>query len=159
VTSFKQFERLSQAKQLSVTYFRQGQILEAEITTQELSGKDVERVLFWAGLSLHAPHRAAQMQRSIGSDGIYIASYNYGSPATRYNIYAMRRIVEVDGVTTLSLDDFVEQVKNKQHRQSVLLKTLDFNNKEEVISLKLDTHYWPFFEVRLEDGQWHKVMH
>jgi hypothetical protein len=36
----------------------------------------------------------------------------------------------------------------------VRLKTITWNNAPEVITLKLDKHYWPAYELRHTDGGW-----
>jgi len=124
-----------------------------------LSGQDIKQVFYWSGLYLHAPHRAAQQQGNVGDDGVYVASYSYGSPATRYGLYAMQRIVEIDGKPINSTDDFVNAVKGKQHQAPVLVKTLDFRNIPKVITLRIDNNYWPFYEIKYQDGHWQKVDH
>jgi len=116
-------------------------------------------VFFWSGLYLHAPHRAEKLQGNVSTDGVYVASYSYGSPATRYGVYAMQRIVEIDGQPIETTEDFVKAVKGKQHQTSVLIKTLDFNNNSNVITLKIDNNYWPFYEMKYQNGHWQKVDH
>jgi S1-C subfamily serine protease len=157
VTSFKQVETLSQQPQVTVTYFSQGQINTVMLNTTPLYGNDISQVFYWSGLYLHAPHRAAQLQGNVSAEGVYVASYSYGSPATRYGLYAMQRIVEIDGQAIATTDDFVNAVKSKQHQQSVLIKTLDFNNNPRVITLKVNNNYWPFYEIKYQNGQWQKV--
>ncbi|MBT8132737.1 MAG: hypothetical protein KJO35_10740, partial [Gammaproteobacteria bacterium] len=99
------------------------------------------------------PHRALAAQRGINPEGVYVAFFTYGSPSTRYGLWAGRRIVAVDDEPVRSLDDFIELVKNKGPRESVRLKTLLWNNVVDVITLKLDRQYWPAYElVREEDG-------
>ena len=124
-----------------------------------LNGQDIEQVFYWSGLYLHSPHRAAQQQGNVGDEGVYVASYSYGSPATRYGVYAMRRIVEVDGQPINTTDDFVKAVKGKEHQSSVLIKTLDFQNNAQVIALRVDNNYWPFYEIKYINGQWQKIDH
>ena len=158
VASFRTVELLSQKPSVKVTYCREGQILDADITTAQLNGQDISQVFNWAGLYLHAPHRAAQ-KRGISAEGIYIASYVYGSPATRYNVFAMRRVTEVDGVAIKTTDDFIKAVKGKKHQESVLFKTVDFEDNVDVITLRLDNHYWPFYEVKYQDGKWQTIDH
>ena len=159
VSSFQQAEQLSQAKQVEITYFSEGEINTASLKPMPLFGRDIDQVFYWAGLYLHAPHRAAQLQGNVSASGVYIASYKYGSPATRYGLYAMQRIVEIDGQTITTTADFVKAVKGKQHQAAVLIKTLDFNNNPRVVALRLDNHYWPFYELKYEKGQWHKIDH
>ncbi len=124
-----------------------------------VTGQDIKQVFFWSGIYIHALHRPAILQRGISNDGVYIASYKYGSPASRYKVYAMSKIVEINGQKITTTDDFINAVKKKKHQESVVIKTLDFNNNLNVTSLKLDNHYWPFYEVRYENGQWQKINH
>jgi len=159
VSSFRQVELLSQAPEVEVTYFSEGTVHSKTLTTTLLSGQDIKQVFYWSGLYLHAPHRAAQQQGNVGDDGVYVASYSYGSPATRYGLYAMQRIVEIDGKPINSTDDFVNAVKGKQHQAPVLIKTLDFRNTPKVITLRVDNNYWPFYEIKYQDGHWQKVDH
>ncbi|MGJ8692242.1 MAG: trypsin-like peptidase domain-containing protein [Thalassotalea sp.] len=159
VSAFRQVELLSQKPKVKVTLFRDGKVLHDEVATVSLTGHDITQVFFWSGLHIHALHRPAQMQRNVDNEGVYLASYKYGSPASRYKLYAMRKIVEIDGVNIESPDDFLQAVKNKKHQQSVVIKTLDFDNKINLVTLKIDNHYWPFYEVKYEHGQWHKINH
>jgi pro-apoptotic serine protease NMA111 len=159
VSSFKQVEILSQKPQVNVTYFSEGKVSSAQIQTNLLSGTDIDQVFFWSGLYLHAPHRAAQLQGNVSAKGVYVASYQFGSPATRYGMYAMRRIIEIDGQAIETTDDFVTAVKGKAHQSSVMIKSMDFSNVPTVTTLKLDNHYWPFYEMSYKDGEWQKIMH
>jgi hypothetical protein len=46
-------------------------------------------------------------------------------------------------------------VTGRPDRSSVRLKTITWNNAPEVITLKLDKHYWPAYELtRSADGSW-----
>jgi len=64
----------------------------------------------------------------------------------------------VDGHPTLDLDAFLSRVADKRHRDSVRIKTITWNNRVEVITLKLDKHYWPAYELRRGDAQWQRRM-
>jgi C-terminal processing protease CtpA/Prc len=108
----------------------------------------------WAGATLQAPHRAMSVQRGIPPVGVYVGYFAYGSPATRYGLYPGRRIVEVDGLPTPDLDTFLKVVTGRPDRSSVRLKTLAWNNAPEVITLKLDKHYWPAYELTYTQGGW-----
>jgi len=159
VSDFRQVEILSQAQEVEVTYLSEGEIKNNKLKTTLLNGQDIEQVFFWSGLSLHAPHRAAQQQGNVSDEGVYIASYSYGSPASRYNLYAMQRIVEIDGQAINSTDDFVKAVKGKVHQTSIIIKTLDFKNNSKVAALRVDNNYWPFYEIKYTDGKWKKIDH
>ena len=95
-------------------------------------------------------------QRSIPPEGIYVAYFAYGSPATRAGLMPGRRIVEVDGQPTPDPDSFLKAVTGRPDRAPVRLKTITWNNAPEVITLKLDKHYWPAYELRRIGDRWER---
>ena len=58
-----------------------------KVPTTALTGMDIDRVVLWAGATLHAPHRAMSAQRGMVPEGVYVAFFAYGSPATRYRLF------------------------------------------------------------------------
>jgi pro-apoptotic serine protease NMA111 len=157
VTRFREVERATGDKpSVKVTVWRNGSEQTIEVPTVELSGLDVNRIVQWAGATLQAPHRAMSAQRGIAPVGVYVGYFAYGSPATRYGLYPGRRIVEVDGVPTPNLDAFLAAVRGRPDRSSVRLKTITWNNAPEVITLKLDAHYWPTYELVQTPNGWER---
>ena len=154
VTSFREVERRSQAEEVEVLIWRDGALQAQRLGTVALDGRDVDRMVVWAGAILHAPHRAMAAQRGIEPSGVYVAYFGYGSPATRYGLYAGRRIVQVDGVDTPNLDAFLDAVRGRADREAVRLKTIKWNGSIEVITLKLDNRYWPAYELIRNGGGW-----
>jgi pro-apoptotic serine protease NMA111 len=155
VTRFREVEQAAADRELvHVTVWRGREEKTLEVPTAELSGHDIERLVQWAGATLQAPHRAMSAQRAIPPLGVYVAYFAYGSPATRYGLFPGRRIVEVDGTATPDLDTFLKAVTGRPDRSSVRLKTITWNNAPEVITLKLDKHYWPAYELTHSDAGW-----
>lgn len=157
VSSYRELERAVQKPGVRATIWRNGEPLELDIQTVALDGTGIERAVSWAGALLQNPHRAMPAQRGIDPTGVYVAYFNYGSPATRYGLYAGRRIVAVDGRATENLQAFIDAVSGKQDRESVRLKTITWNGAVEVITLKLDKQYWPAYEVRRTDDGWRRI--
>ncbi len=155
MTRFRDVERATvDQTSVTVTVWRGESEQVLTVPTVPLDGNDVERVVQWAGATLQAPHRAMSTQRGITPEGVYVAYFAYGSPATRSRLFPGRRIVEVDGQPTPDLDSFLRVVAGKPDRSSVRLRTLTWNNSPEVITLKLDRHYWPTYEVRRSGTGW-----
>jgi S1-C subfamily serine protease len=155
VTRFRDVERAVVDRQTAaVTVWRGKGEQTIQVPTTALSGNDVERIVQWAGATLQAPHRAMSAQRGIVPEGVYVAFFAYGSPATRYRLFPGRRIVEVDGQATPDLDAFLKVVAGRPDRSSLRLRTLTWNNAPEVITLKLDRHYWPTWEVTRSANGW-----
>ncbi len=155
VTSFRSLEKAVQGPKVTVTVWRNGHTKEIEIETAALDGRGIDRAVSWAGALIQDPHRAMAAQRGIDPYGVYVAFFSYGSPATRYGLWAGRRVVEIDETPTPDLEAFVDAVAHKQDQASVRVKTVTWNGAIEVITLKLDNQYWPAYEIRrTKDGQY-----
>ena len=155
VNRFREVERAVQKPDVQVTVWRDGAEKTLQMQTVALNGRDIDRVLIWAGATLQAPHRSLAVQRGIAPYGVFVSFFFYGSPATHYGLYAGRRITEVDGQATADLDAFIKVVRGKADRASLRLTTLSWNGQTDVITLKLDKHYWPSYELnRRGDGSW-----
>jgi pro-apoptotic serine protease NMA111 len=158
VTEFRDVERAVASKEsVQATVWRASDELSLPVHTAALTGVDVDRVVLWAGATLQAPHRAISAQRGIEPAGVYVAYFAYGSPASRYGLVPGRRIVEVDGQPTPDLDAFLKQVTGRADRTSLRMKTLALNGAPEMITLKLDRHYWPAYELRRIDDSWERT--
>ena len=155
VNRFREVERAVQNPDIRVSVWREGAEKTLQMKTVPLDGRDLDRVVIWAGATLQAPHRAMAAQRGIAPYGVFVSFFFYGSPATHYGLYAGRRITEVDGQPTADLDAFIKAVSGKPDRASLRLKTVSWNGQTDVITLKLDKHYWPAYELdRQRDGTW-----
>jgi S1-C subfamily serine protease len=155
VNRFREVERAVQNPEVKVNVWRDGAEKILQLRPVALNGRDVDRVLIWAGATLQAPHRAMAAQRGIAPFGVFVSFFFYGSPATHFGLYAGRRITEVDGEPTADLDAFIKAVSGKPDRASLRLKTVSWNGQTDVITLKLDKHYWPAYELnRQKDGSW-----
>jgi S1-C subfamily serine protease len=157
VTTFRELERAVQQPKVDVTVWRDGEALDLEIETVALDGIGIEWAVSWAGALLQDPHRAMAAQRGIEATGVYVAFFNYGSPATRYGLWAGRRIIAVDDTDTPDLQSFVEAVSGKEDQTSVRLKTVTWNGAVQVITLKLDNQYWPAYEIRKTTNGWRRT--
>ena len=156
VSTYREFERAAQKPQVRVTVWRDGGEREFDIETVALDGAGIGHAVMWAGALLQNPHRPMSAQRGIEPSGVYVAFFNYGSPATRYGLWAGRRIVSVDDTETPDLEAFIAAVAGKADRASVRLKTVSWNGSVEVITLKLDNQYWPAYEVRRSANGWER---
>ncbi len=126
------------------------------MNTVALNGRDIDRVVIWAGATLQAPHRAMAAQRGIAA-------------VRRIRLVLLLRIPG-DALRTVCRpahhrggraadarisDAFIKAVRGKPDRASLRLKTISWNGQTDVITLKLDKHYWPAYELdRQRDGSW-----
>ena len=154
VTSYRELERAASKPAVSVTVWRDGEALDLPLETVPLDGRGIDRVVSWGGALLQNPHRAMAAQRGIDPYGVYVAFFSYGSPATRYGLYAGRRVVAVDETPTPDLDTFVDVVSRKKDHASVRIKTVTWNGSVDVITVKLDNQYWPAYDVHRTPEGW-----
>jgi S1-C subfamily serine protease len=156
VNTFREAERATQQPAVDVTIFRNGQELRERVATAALDGLGIDRVVLWAGALLQAPHRELAAQRGLGPGGVYVAYFNFGSPASRSGLFAGRRIVAVDGRPTPDIERLVDTIGSLDGRESVRLNTVTWNDVPEVITVTLDPQYWPSYELRRDAGEWQR---
>jgi S1-C subfamily serine protease len=156
VNTFRQAERASQRPTVEVTVLRNGREVTGRVGTVTLDGLGLERVVSWAGALIQAPHRELAVQRGVGSGGVYVSFFNFGSPASRSGLFAGRRIVAVDGEPTPDLEAFVRVATSLGDKESVRLNTVTFNDVPEVITMKLDPQYWPSYELVRDGYEWRR---
>jgi S1-C subfamily serine protease len=65
VNRFREVERAVQKPAVTVTVWRDGVEKTVHLDTVALNGRDIDRVLIWAGATLQAPHRAIALQRPM----------------------------------------------------------------------------------------------
>lgn len=155
VTSFRQVARATAGRTaVKVTVWRGHRALTLTVPTVVLSGTALHRVVEWAGATLQRPFHSMLAQRGVPPIGVYVDYFSYGSPAARYGLYPGLRIVAVDGVPTPNLTAFLHAVSGRPDHSSVRLTTITWNNAPRVITLKLDKHYWPAYELTRTDHGW-----
>jgi S1-C subfamily serine protease len=129
--------------EIDAVIVRDKQEMTVRVPTSVLDGECTRTVVFWAGATLHEPHRAVRQQSQSVPSQIYVAGRAKGSPSYMYGLVPTQYIVAVNGVTTLTLNEFVEQVKKLKDGDYVRIKTISFDNVPLVVSVKLCHHYWP----------------
>jgi S1-C subfamily serine protease len=154
--TFREVEEAAQKPELDVTVFRDGAEVTGKVDTVALEGLGLDRVISWGGALIQAPHRELAVQRGVGTGGVYVSFFNFGSPASRSGLYAGRRIVAVDGEPTPNLDAFIDVIRRHADQESVRLNTMSFNDVPEVITMKLDPEYWPSYELVREGYEWRR---
>jgi len=157
VTRFREVEQAVQHASVTLEILRDGRVQVVDVGTVALEGRGVRRAVMWAGALLQAPYREMSAQRSVEPYGVYISYFAYGSPASRYGLFAGRRIIEVDGIATPNLDRFLELAGNRPDGSPVRITTVTWNDSVDVLTLKLNQNYWPAYEIVYSDGDWRRI--
>lgn len=154
VTRYRQVDRALRGKdEVQVELLRGDQSLTVTLNPAPPSAVGVDRVLLWAGLRVHAPHRAARMS-GIASDCPYISWRSSGSPGARGSVFARQCIMAIDGTPTPDLDALVTAIAKIPDGTPVRLDLLTADQKRRVRSLSMDRLAWPTVELRRDDSGW-----
>ncbi|HET7369581.1 MAG TPA: trypsin-like peptidase domain-containing protein, partial [Gammaproteobacteria bacterium] len=155
VHDFRQLYTLSQKPAVALTVLRHGKAMKLTLPTVLLDTGALDRVLIWGGAVLQHPPRALAAQRHQPREGVWVAFFNYGSPASRYGLAPGLRIVDVNGMPTPDIDAFLAATaKVRRERQTLRLRTIDPNGRAGLVAMKLQPHYWPAYELVRVDGHW-----
>jgi len=154
--TFREVERGAQKPSVKVTVLRDGKEVSGSVNTVPLDGVGIEHVVSWGGALLQPPHRELAVQRGVGTGGVYVSYFNFGSPASRSGLFAGRRIVAVDGKPTPDLESFIRVAGSIEGQAFVRLNTMTWNDVPEVITMELDPEYWPSYELRREGYDWRR---
>lgn len=153
VTRFRELEQaLVGADRVELSVCRDGALSVVEVPTRPLAPLDLERVVLWAGVRVHAPDRSARLE-GVRADRPYVSWLDGGSPAGRAKLLAQRSIVSVDGVDTPDLDAFLAAVRGRDGG-SVRLVLEDRRGERSVVTVEPDERFFPTQELVLRDGRW-----
>ncbi len=157
VQRFRDVERLSNRPLVEVTLIRDGKEITRTVPTVLYNGRGTQHIVQWAGALLQAPYRAVSAQRGVPPQGAYVSFVWSGSPASRYGLAPMSRIIELDGQPVSDLADFLQLADLRRHQDSVRLKIVNLLGQESIITLKPDHQYWPSREILWTEAGWQRV--
>jgi hypothetical protein len=87
VTSYREVERATRKPAVTVTLWRNGEVLDIPLETMALDGRGIDRVIAWAGALLQNPHRAMAAQRGVSSPAAFTSRFSataHRQPATGF---------------------------------------------------------------------------
>ncbi|HET7674187.1 MAG TPA: PDZ domain-containing protein [Gammaproteobacteria bacterium] len=154
VHDFEQLAALSQRDTAALTVLRDRKVIHVKLATARLGSGALNRVVIWGGTILQRPPAALAAQRHQPRSGVWVAYFNYGSPASRYGLTPGDRIVAVNGKPTPNLDAFLAAANGIAKGEPIRLRTIDPNGRPSLVAMRLDPEYWPTYELRRIDGHW-----
>ncbi|CAM9570812.1 unnamed protein product, partial [Scytosiphon promiscuus] len=164
VTRFREAEvavEQGEGEPVKLSILRELEEKEIMVTPSHLPTRETDRLIMWAGQMVQEPHLAVCQLGFLPKEGggVYSSRWCYGSPAHKYNLGCTTFIVEVNGIPTPSLDDFLDVVKHIGDRSPARIKTVGLDSKVEVTTLRTDHHYWPTLELRRTRDGWTRTLH
>ena len=157
-TSFREAERLTQLPQVGLEVLRDGDVVEAVVDTVPLDGEGIDHVISWAGTLVEPPSRALSLDLGVAPEGVYTSWQWWGSPAVRYELGRVLRVVRIGDQPTPDLDAFAAAVKGLRHRDAVRIHALNRFDVPVVHTLRVDQRDWPTYELRRVDGRWQRTL-
>ncbi|KAJ1935532.1 hypothetical protein FBU59_005353, partial [Linderina macrospora] len=121
--------------ELTMVVLRNKKEMELKVKTTEC-GQGTDRLVFWAGATLQAPHKAALQQSRKVPSGVYTTARSAGSPAYMYGLMPTMWITHVNGQSTPDLDSFIAAVQACADNTYVRIKTMTFDMVPMVLSIK-----------------------
>jgi hypothetical protein len=76
-------------------------------------------------------------------------------------LYALHWITEVNDVLVFTMDDFENAVGGVENNTFVRVKLVSLQGRPKVLTVKVDHHYWPTWELRKSANAgrgWERVM-
>lgn len=143
--------------------------MEATIHPQILPSAFTSRIVCWVGAVLHETHDSVLEQltpefldvskREGISDpktSVYISSVISGSPALT-RLQATHWILEVDENKVGTMDDMLKIIsilKDRGEKEYVRVKTIENRGVTSLVSIRLDSKFWPAWILEWEGKQW-----
>jgi hypothetical protein len=134
---------------------RDGKELNIKIKTTPYYGKETTKIIGWSGAIIQEPYEAALERIKHVPTGVYVSFRFNGSPALKLNQGVW--IVEIQGREVRDIDSFLKaiyahekEIKEKPEENNdgyVRIKTISDTNVTEVVTMKLDPHYWGIWQL------------
>ncbi|KAJ2776349.1 hypothetical protein H4R18_005714 [Coemansia javaensis] len=154
---------------VDLVVLRDGREVRLRVPTTRLDGMGTRRVVHWSGALVQAPYCAVLEQVRRVPSAVYVSCTLYGSPANCYGLRPGMWITEVEGRPVRTVSDFVSTIeglrldregqrdkeaqgtrappKDMQSARYVRLTVVNKNEVTRVLSLRVDNHYWPPWEL------------
>ncbi|KAJ1942494.1 hypothetical protein FBU59_003182, partial [Linderina macrospora] len=141
------------AKSVDLVVLRDGKEVCLHVPTTTLDGMETRRVVHWAGALVQTPYRAVQEQIRRLPSSVYVSCTLYGSPANCYGLKPGMWITEIENRPVGDLDAFIRIVKELSldcaaaNGRYVRVTVVNRNEITRVLSLRVDNHYWPPWQL------------
>ncbi|KAJ2089269.1 hypothetical protein IW138_003589 [Coemansia sp. RSA 986] len=155
------------AENVELVVLRDGNEVRLSVPTTKLDAVETTHVVHWSGALMQEPYRAVQEQVRALPSSIYVSCTLYGSPANSYGLRPGMWITEVESTPVSTIADFIDTLRRiRQTREAeeatrgsdpsasmaryVRLTVVNRNEITRMLSLRLDSHYWPPWELVLD---------
>ncbi|KAJ1725461.1 hypothetical protein LPJ53_000391 [Coemansia erecta] len=164
VTQNEDFYGIYGMGSVKLTILRNMKVISVDVKTDQDFGTDTQRIVQWAGAIMHEPHLAVRQQCRKMPSKVYVSYSAYGSPAYAADLAPTSFITHVGEVATPDLDSFIIALRDLSASEDgfTYVRIVGIDMIPEVISLKLNSHYWPTIEIvrdRTVECGWDRIHH
>ncbi|KAI8325679.1 trypsin-like serine protease [Martensiomyces pterosporus] len=169
-------------KVVDLVVLREGKEITLHVPTTNLEGMETRRVVHWSGALVQQPYRAVQEQIRQLPSSVYVSCTLYGSPANCYGLRPGMWITEIENRKVKTIDEFIDILKelnldrplyagedesigsleDMKSGRYVRITVVNRNEVTRVLSLRLDNHYWPPWQLVRDPGTasgWKSIHH
>jgi len=143
------------SEEVDILVLRDKKEMNIKVATTPYYGKETTRIIGWSGAIIQEPYKAALDQVRKVPTGVYISHRTCGSPSLKLKRGTW--IVEIQGRKVSDLGSFLEAIRayeeeikenpEEDNGGYVRIKTVSNTNVTEVVTMKLDPHYWSTWQL------------
>ncbi|GME80141.1 unnamed protein product [Ambrosiozyma monospora] len=137
---------------INMKLVRDKKILDLRVKLTETTYMLTDKLVYWAGCTLQAPHHGVRQVIKNLPSKVYCTSMNQGAPSRMYTIGVTNFITHVNEIPTQTLDDFLEAVRDIKDNSYCKLRVVSFDNIPFAQTLKVNYHYFPTTELLKNDA-------
>lgn len=155
-------QKADSKSEVTVSVFRDGQILDLQVKPSLLGSQDDSRLILWAGLVLRATPRCilercgSSVARVAG--GVFVQNILGGSPADARELNGHCFLVDLEGIPIQVLADVLPALQKSSaavERGWARLRFVDLYGQEHVKALQGDPLFFPTMDLQRGDhGRW-----
>ncbi|RIA99412.1 trypsin-like cysteine/serine peptidase domain-containing protein [Glomus cerebriforme] len=150
------------SEEVDVLILRDGKEKEIKVTTTPYCDKEVTHIIGWSGAIIQETYKAALEHIKNVPTGVYVSRILRGSPALTIGEGVW--IVEIQGRKVSDLDSFlkaiyahekeIKECPEEDNDGYIRIKTISQTNVTEVVTIKLDPHYWSTWQLVEDKEGW-----
>jgi C-terminal processing protease CtpA/Prc len=138
--------KLDMPPTLQATILRDREVVRLTLTTFPTEKIETSRVILFCGAVIQQPYLAVRQSVGTLHSDVYVAACLPGSPFTRYEGKTGAFITHINGMSTPTLDSFLNEVNKIEDNTYFRLTCMNTQNIQFVKTLKRDEHYFPLIE-------------
>lgn len=133
--------------------------IDIVVPTLDTNILNTQRVIFWCGAIIQAPHHGVRQQMEKIPSDVYITGRTHGGPAQQYGLIPISFITHINDQETKDVTTFMETISGIPDNTYIKIRLVSFDNIPLAISIKTNYHYFPTSELKKVGNEWCQLEH